>query len=167
MLKADNIIRELNLVSHPEGGYFRETYRSEGEIQQENPGSNFKGDRNYSTCIYFLLISDDFSAFHKIIQDEIWHFYDGSPIKLHLINKDGEYSKIIIGSAIDQGQVPQYVVAGGIWFAAEMINKNDYALLGCTVAPGFNFLDFELAKRNELIVKFPQHKSIITSLTRS
>ncbi|MCP4551794.1 MAG: cupin domain-containing protein [Bacteroidetes bacterium] len=167
MNKANNIIRALNLALHPEGGYFRETYRSKGEITQENLGPNFEGSRNYSTCIYFLLTSDGFSAFHKIRQDEIWHFYNGSPIKLHLIGKNGEYSKIIIGSDFTKGQIPQYVVAYGTWFAAEVINKNDYSLLGCTVAPGFNFLDFELAKRNELIVMFPQYKSIITTLTRS
>lgn len=167
MHKAENIIKALNLAPHPEGGYFRETYRSKGEIKQENLGLNFKGNRNYSTCIYFLLISDGFSAFHKIKQDEIWHFYDGSPIMLHLITKDENYSEIIIGRDLNQGQVPQFVVASGTWFAAKVINKKDYSLLGCTVAPGFNFLDFELAKRNDLIAQYPQYKSIITTFTRS
>jgi uncharacterized protein len=167
MKRLDKIIQNLKLKPHPEGGFFRETYRSAGQINQDNLDSRYKGKRNYSTCIYFLLTSEAFSAFHRIRQDEIWHFYDGSPIKLHMISPDGEYSETVIGHDIDKGQVPQFIVPGGSWFAATVINKNDYSLLGCTVSPGFDFLDFELPYRNELILKYPQHKEIITELTRS
>lgn len=161
-----NLIHTLNLQPHPEGGYYRETYRSEGEINQESLNEIYLGKRNYSTCIYFLLTSETFSAFHKIHQDEIWHYYDGSPLNLHIISPQGEYSKIIIGREIENGQVPQFIVKGGNWFAADIINDDDFTLLGCTVSPGFDYNDFELAKRNELIEKFPQHKKIIAELTR-
>jgi predicted cupin superfamily sugar epimerase len=112
------------------------------------------------------LTSDAFSAFHRIRQDEIWHFYDGSPIALHTIKQDGVYTKTIIGRDFDLGQVPQFVVPGGSWFAAMVINPDDYSLIGCTVSPGFDFRDFELPSRNDLISKFPQHKEIISKLTR-
>ncbi len=165
MNKIENVIKALDLMPHPEGGYFKETYRSTGEIKQENLSSDFNGNRNYSTCIYFLLTSDTFSAFHRIKQDEIWHFYDGSPINLHTISSEGKYSLIVIGKEIEKGQIPQYVVPAGVWFAAKVLNKNDYSLLGCTVSPGFNFNDFELPNRIDLINKFPQHTNIITELT--
>ncbi|MFA4852120.1 MAG: cupin domain-containing protein [Bacteroidales bacterium] len=166
MERLDKIILNLKLKPHPEGGFFRETYRSVGDIKQDSLGSKYKGKRNYSTCIYFLLTSEVFSAFHRIRQDEIWHFYDGSPISLHIITPGGEYSNTVIGRDIDQGQIPQFIVPGGSWFAATVINKNDYSLVGCTVSPGFDFLDFKLPVRNDLIIKFPQHKKIITKLTK-
>jgi len=161
------IIQKLDLLPHPEGGFFKETYRSEGIINADSLDPIYHGERNYSTCIYFLLTSEAFSAFHRIRQDEIWHFYVGSPIYLHTISQDGVYTRTMIGSNIENGEVPQHIVSGGSWFGASVIRENDYALVGCTVAPGFDFLDFELAKRTELIAKFPQHGEIITRLTRN
>jgi len=160
------IIKKLELLPHPEGGFFKETYRSGGIISADNLDPIYQGERNYSTCIYFLLTSDTFSAFHKIHQDEIWHFYSGSPIHIHEISNDGVYSKTMLGNHIENGEIPQHVVTGGSWFGATVIRDNDYALVGCTVAPGFDFQDLELAVRDELIVSFPQHKDIITRLTR-
>jgi uncharacterized protein len=165
MKPLDKIIQQLNLKPHPEGGYYRETYRSSGEISKDCLGSAFSGKRNFSTCIYFLLTSDTFSAFHRIKQDEIWHFYDGSPVELHLITTGGEYSKTIIGRNIEEGQIPQFIVPAETWFAASVINKNDFSLVGCTVSPGFDFHDFELPSRNNLTSLFPQHTEIITKLT--
>ncbi len=166
-LLLTQIIKFLDLQPHPEGGFFKETYRSEGIINADNLGTNYQGERNYSTCIYFLLTSDTFSAFHRIHQDEIWHFYSGSPIHIHTISEDGIYTQTMLGSTIENGEIPQHVVAGGSWFGATVIRDADYALVGCTVAPGFDFLDFELASRDELINRFPQHNHIITRLTRS
>ena len=160
-----NLIEKLELKPHPEGGYFRETYRSSGTISKDILGNTFSSKRNYSTCIYFLLLSDSFSAFHRIKQDEIWHFYKGSPIRLHTINEKGDYEFVMIGNDIAAGEKPQLVVPAGIWFAAEVLNLDDFALVGCTVAPGFSFEDFELPNRQELIAKFPQHKELITRLT--
>ena len=167
MKKLEQIIKHLNLKPHPEGGFFKETYRSDGFIVTNNLDSSYVDSRNYSTCIYFLLTSDTFSAFHRIKQDEIWHFYDGSPIVLHSISEDGKYEERLIGQDFDSGQVPQLVVNGGDWFAAKILDKNSYALVGCTVAPGFDFKDFELAPRQELIKKFPQYKELIMEFTRN
>jgi uncharacterized protein len=163
---VSNIIQTLGLYPHPEGGYFRETYRSQGEIGPECLVDQYPAKRSFATCIYFLLTYGSFSAFHCITQDEIWHFYDGSPLHLHLITQQGNYSKIAIGRNLDEGEVPQFVVPGGTWFAATVINPNGYSLVGCTVSPGFDFADFELGMREALISRFPQHSGIIKQLTR-
>jgi uncharacterized protein len=167
MNTVEEIIKTLGLQPHPEGGYFKETYRSEGLIKNDSLPSHYNGTRNFSTCIYFLLTSESFSAFHRIKQDEIWHFYDGSPLALHLISENGDYSEVIIGKEINNGQVPQFVVPGGYWFAANVLQKNSFTLVGCTVSPGFDFADFELPSRQTLLDLFPEHKQIITRLTHS
>lgn len=164
-ISISQIIERLNLEPHPEGGYFRETYRSSGKIQQDSLESGFEGMRNYSTCIYFLLTSNDFSAFHRIKQDEIWHFYDGSPIRLHVIDPSGTYSEHLIGRELMLGENPQVIVPAGCWFAAEVEDGNAYSLVGCTVSPGFDFRDFELRSRQELITLFPNQKELISKLT--
>mgnify|MGYP000067762102 CR=1 FL=1 len=111
------------------------------------------------------MTSDSFSAFHKINQDEIWHFYDGSPIRLHIITEAGVHSEHIIGKNLSEGQLPQFVVSGGCWFAAEVIEKDTFSLVGCTVSPGFSFEDFELKSQKELTAIFPSLKDVITKLT--
>jgi predicted cupin superfamily sugar epimerase len=126
----------------------------------------YQGKRNFSTCIYFLLTSDNFSAFHRIKQDEIWHFYDGSPILLHIISKTGIHTSHIIGRNLENGEVPQFIVPGGNWFASEVVKKDSYSLVGCTVSPGFTFEDFELKSRKDLVSIFPEKEEIITKLTR-
>lgn len=160
------IIAKLDLQPHPEGGFFKETYRSEAEISRDQLGEEYSGNRNYSTSIYFLLTSEDHSNFHRIKQDEIWHFYEGSPIRLHTISEDGVHNSHIIGRDILKDELPQLVVKGGDWFAAEVITKGEFSLVGCTVAPGFSFEDFELPPRNELLEKFPQHHDLITKFTK-
>lgn len=162
---VENIIRLLDLEPHPEGGYFKETYRSTGHIDGESLGSAYQGKRNFSTCIYFLLTSDSFSAFHRIKQDEIWHFYDGSPIRLHAISEEGIHTSHVISRDLDHGQIPQLIVPGGSWFASEVIDPDSYSLVGCTVSPGFSFEDFELKSRAELVALFPKHEEIIARLT--
>lgn len=166
MKNIDNIIKQLGLLPHPEGGYFRETYRSDMSVEKHALPGRFKGSRNFSTAIYFLLTSDNFSAFHKIKQDEIWHFYGGSPISLHIITKEGFYEKHLIGPDLDNGEVPQFVVKGGDWFASEIEASDSFGLAGCTVSPGFDFEDFEMADRQDLIERYPDHEEVITKLTR-
>ena len=165
MNSVKEIIKKLGLEPHPEGGYFKETYRSEEEIEEGGLSTNFIGKRAVSTCIYFLLTSNDFSAFHRIQQDEIWHFYSGSAVRLHTITESGVHSEFIIGNDLSKGEVPQLIVPKRDWFAAEVINENAYTLVGCTVAPGFDFKDFNLPSRKELVSLFPEHKGIITRLT--
>lgn len=166
MLDIETLIQKLKLQSHPEGGFFKETYRSSGQIEQTSLPHDIKGKRNYSTCIYFLLTSANFSAFHRIKQDEIWHFYLGAPISLHVLDQQGNHHKHMIGSDLMNGEHPQVVVSAGDWFASEVEAPDAFALAGCTVSPGFDFADFEMADREDLIHKYPGHSQIINKLTR-
>ena len=166
MNTAEKIIAGINLQPHPEGGYFKEVYRSSDIIEADALPEAFKTERNYSTSIYFLLTSDNFSAFHKINQEEVWHFYDGSPLLLYTIYPSGEISEIKIGRDLENGEVPQYVVPRNYWFAAQVIQQNGFSFVGCTVAPGFDFNDFTLANRESLTKEFPQHKKLINQFTR-
>lgn len=165
MKRIEDIIKYLDLLPHPEGGYYKETYRSTGNINVDSLAQNYNGKRSYSTCIYFLLTSTNFSAFHKIKQDEIWHFHEGSPIRLHTISEKGIHQEHCIGTDFSAGQKPQLVVEGNHWFAASVIEENSYALVSCTVSPGFDFSDFILPNRSELAAKFPQHQKVITEYT--
>ncbi|MEM9077954.1 MAG: cupin domain-containing protein [Bacteroidota bacterium] len=160
------LIDRFNLEPHPEGGYFKEMYRSTGIIEKNSLPTSYQGKRNYSTCIYFLLTSDTFSAFHKIKQDEIWHFYSGSALKLSMISENGNYSEHIIGADFNSGHVPQFVVPGEFWFGAKTLEPNSYSFVGCTVSPGFDFDDFILPSQTILLEKYPQHEAIIRELTR-
>ena len=159
MKPAQYWIDHLGLSPHPEGGFYKETYRAGQTI-----GS---GDRAVSTGIYFLLRSHEFSHLHRIDADEMWHFYQGSPLLLHTLNPAGEYRCTEIGADVLNGQHPQFVVEAGTWFGATVKNPDDYSLVGCTVSPGFDFRDFELADRDSLSGLFPNHSKIIRSLTRT
>nr|WP_299339663.1 cupin domain-containing protein [Allomuricauda sp.] len=166
MKEVEELIQRFGLQPHPEGGFFKETYRSEGEILESSLSEDYEGERNYSTCIYFLLTSDTFSAFHKINQDEIWHFYSGGPLRIHSISEEGAYTSYELGNDFQSGFVPQAIVPGGNWFAAETLDPDSYSFVGCTVAPGFDFEDFVLPSQKELLEKFPIHEQLIRRLTR-
>ncbi|SHH03999.1 cupin domain-containing protein [Flagellimonas flava] len=166
MNRISQLISNFGLQPHPEGGYFKETYRSDGLIPKISLPSHYPGNRNYATAIYFLLTSDTFSAFHRIKQDEIWHFYEGSPIKLHVISETGAYTEQLIGTNFSAGEVPQFVVPGNHWFAAETVEPNSYSFVGCTVSPGFDFADFVMADGTGLAAQFPDLGDVIGRLTR-
>jgi predicted cupin superfamily sugar epimerase len=160
-------INKINLIAHPEGGYYCETYRSQLSIAKEALPPEFTGSRLVSTAIYFLLEGENFSAFHRLRSDEIWHFYAGGTIAVHVIDPDGSYSKIQLGSDPQAGEVFQAVVKAGSWFASQVRDPKSFALAGCTVAPGFDFADFELGSRSELVKLYPQHRKLIEQFTRS
>lgn len=162
----DKLVKQLDLLPHPEGGFYKEVYRSEHTISQAALGDQFSGDRSYCTSIYFLITSENFSAFHKINQDEIWHYYSGSPLYVHVIDQNGKYTRHEVGLDIENEEVPQLVVPAGCWFASSVKNEDDFSFVGCTVAPGFDFDDFALADRKELTKEYPEHQAIIESLTR-
>lgn len=159
-------IGKLDLEPHPEGGYFRQTYRANLVLSKESLPQEFTGPRAASTAIYFLLDGENFSAFHRLLSDELWHFYVGSALVVHVIDKDGQYSEVLLGSDPDKGETLQAIVKAGCWFASEVRDRKSFALVGCTVAPGFEFADFEMAKRAELVKDYPQHRSVIERLTR-
>ncbi|MCU0343414.1 MAG: cupin domain-containing protein [Ignavibacterium sp.] len=161
--KAKYYIQKLQLNKHPEGGYYREIYRSGEMISIDAPKKNLK--RNVSTSIYFLLEGLQISKFHRLNSDELWHFYDGSSVKIYVIDEKGKLTEIILGKKTDSGEVFQTVIKKNNWFASEVMNKRSFALIGCTVSPGFDFSDFELAKRDNLFEKYPKHKELIFRFT--
>ena len=162
-MSLDFWVKKLDLLAHPEGGFFKETYRSEEAISAEALPARFKGKRSISTSIYYLIGEGDFSAFHKILSDEIWHFYAGQPLQLLIIKSDGELQEITLGIGESQ-QTPQFTVKAGDWFAAK--STGEYTLCGCTVAPGFDFDDFEMGNAVKLKNEFPQHAEIIDAFSR-
>ena len=163
--KAQYLKERLDLSELPgEGGYYKETYRSDKTIILP---SETDGERSISTSIYYLLDGTQFSAFHRLKSDEIWHFYIGSSITLYIINKMENLSEVKLGSDIEKGELFQIQVRAESWFAATVNDISSYALIGCTVSPGFDYLDFELGDRKKLIERYPQHKSIIEKLTTS
>lgn len=166
MRDAQYWIDRLGLRRHPEGGYYRETYRSTESVAREHLPERFGGDRALSTAILFLLPANEFSAFHRIKQDEVWHFYDGSALTIHVIDPRNEYRTIELGRDIEHGESLQAVVEAGCLFGARIEGDGPYALVGCTVAPGFDFQDFEMPGREELLARYPQHGDIIERLTR-
>jgi predicted cupin superfamily sugar epimerase len=159
-------MEKLQLDPHPEGGHFRQTYRSEMVIAREALPAGFAGARAASTAIYFLLEGKNFSAFHRLRSDEVWHFYAGAPLIVHVISREGSYSSFLLGQDLEAGQVLQAVVPAGCCFASHVADWNSFAVVGCTVAPGFDFEDFEMGKREELVERYPQHEELITRLTR-
>lgn len=165
-MDAQFYINHLNLQPHPEGGYFKETYRADEGISSGALPRRFNGDRSFSTSIYYLLQQGDFSAFHRIKSDECWHFYAGQTLLIHIIVNNGNYNFVHLGDNLSAGEVFQFVVPALSWFAVELATNSQYALTGCTVAPGFDFNDFVMGDKRILIAAFPQHKSIITRLSR-
>ena len=162
---AEEIIKHFELQEHPEGGFYKETYRSDITAKSKNLANEFDGDRNLCTSILFLLTSEKFSAFHKIKQDEIWHFYKGTTLKLHLISPERNYCFQLIGTNFNLGEIPQFTVPAHWYFAAEVLQQDSFSFVGCTVSPGFDFRDFTLPSCKELVKEFPQHQSIIEKLT--
>lgn len=163
MNRKEELIRALELNPHPEGGYYREVYRSRELLRIS--GEEFPAGRNLSTSIYYLLGGDDRSLFHRIRSDEVWHHYEGSSITIHMIHDDSLYQATVVGKKIEQGESPQFVVPAGVWFGVTVEDPESYALCGCTVAPGFDFRDFEMADRYQMLQAFPEHEAVIRELT--
>lgn len=153
-------VDRLELQEHPEGGYFRETYRADAQFDTE------RGRRSASSAIYYLLKKGQFSVFHRIKSDELWHFYAGGPLAVHVIDADkgGKLSTIMLGKDIGKRQELQAVVRAGCWFAAAP--KRAYSLVGCTVSPGFDFADWEVGSRGKLLEMYPEHRRAIERFTR-
>jgi predicted cupin superfamily sugar epimerase len=158
-------INGLQLSPHPEGGFFKETYRSQEIIPTQALPSRFSGDRALCTSIYYLLEAGDFSAFHRIKSDELWHFYAGGPLDLHMLH-EAMHTHVVIGNDIAAGQHIQFVVPAGAWFASTPARDAAYSLVGCTVSPGFDFADFEMAERSALTKQYSEFADLVVRLTR-
>lgn len=166
MSHINQLIQQYNLEPHPEGGWYCQTYKSDEQITAKSLPQRFGGNRAFSTAIYFLLEQGNFSAFHRIKSDECWHFYAGGPLHIYIIHQSGELEKISLGNDIERGQTFQYVVPANCWFGSRPAPGSNYCFVGCTVSPGFEFDDLELADSNSLLNVYPQHKAIIKELCR-
>jgi uncharacterized protein len=165
MRNAQYWIKHLNLIRHPEGGYFKEVYRSKENISDNCLPQRFSSERAFSTSIYYLLEKGDFSAFHKIKSDELWHFYDGDPISIYVIDEDCNLTTYKLGLSPENDILPQVSIFANQWFASE--SMGEYSLVGCTVSPGFDFSDFEIADRDTLKNSYSKHAKIIEKFTHS
>ena len=154
--EIQSIVAQLGLQPHPEGGFYRETYRSEKTLEGT--------ERQLITSIYFLLTGTNVSRFHRITSDECWYFHAGNPIVVHTLTPDG-HTGFILGNDLKNGQLPFYLVPGGTIFGSCMLDDKGYALVSCAVAPGFDFSDFELFETEQLLREFPEHEAIIRKLT--
>ncbi len=167
-LFADQLIAALQLEPHPqEGGHFRETYRSQEHIRASALPTRYGSARSLGTCIYYLLTPRTFSAMHRLASDEIFHFYLGDPVQMLQLLPDGQGKIVTVGPDIVNGQSPQVIVPRGVWQGSHLLNggKAGFALLGCTVAPGFDYADYEHGKRAELVTGYPTFADLICQLT--
>ncbi len=151
-------IDRLDLKPHPEGGFYAEVFRSATSVEVK------QGIRSASTSIYYLLAEGDRSVFHRLSSDETWYFHDGDPLQLILLSGDDKLVSHLLGNHRGEKILPQITIPAGTWFAARSTGK--YSLTGCHVAPGFEFADFEIAKRDELLNLYPTHEKIIREFTR-
>ncbi|MBX3240080.1 MAG: cupin domain-containing protein [Chitinophagaceae bacterium] len=159
-MTAETIIEKLNLTRHPEGGFYRETYRGEKSITLDNGKV-----RNTGTAVYYLLKDTDKSHFHKVSSDELWLFHQGEPLEIFMITNDGKLETKTLGNRLDLNEEPQVIITANVWFAARLKNEKGFALVSCIVAPGFDFDDYELGNKNELIKAFPNIKTEIEKLS--
>lgn len=166
-MDAQTVINLLDLVPLPEeGGYYRETYRSEETVDRSALHPRYSSDKSYSTAIYYLLPADDISAMHRIKSEEIFHFYAGDPAEMLLIYPDGSHTLITLGNNLEVGEVPQVIVPKGVWQGCRVKRGGEWTLMGTTVAPAFDFEDFELGSRGDLIALYPQCEELIREYTR-
>jgi predicted cupin superfamily sugar epimerase len=156
--------RRLRLHRHLEGGWYAETYRADRTLPAEALAPAFHGPRSAATSILFLLGRGDISALHRLAADELWHFHTGDPLRLHVLTPEGDHLPLLLGPDPDAGECFQAVAEAGCWFGAE--TTGEYSLVSCTVAPGFDFADFELGRRADLVEAYPQHREVIERLTR-
>ena len=166
MPTAQQLIAHYQLQAHPEGGFYSRTYASDELIPAHALPQRFTGDRFFSTAIYFLLEGNQFSAFHRIKSDELWHFYTGVGLHIYVIYPDGRGEVLKLGNDVAKGYNFQQVVKAGCWFASKPVNNNGFSFVGCTVAPGFDFADFEMAEEEMLLNAYPQHQEWIEMLCR-
>lgn len=162
---ADYWIEALALSPHPEGGHFREVFRSREIIPKEGLPQRFSGSRNCITSIYYLLRKGECSFLHRLESDELWYFHQGAPLAIYVFCDDC-VSRHVLGLEAGAGQILQAAIPAGCWFGALIEGKGEYSLVGCAVAPGFDFADFELASREAMLAKYPRHRSVVEKLTK-
>jgi uncharacterized protein len=169
MPSAHQIIEALNLQRHPiEGGFFRETYRSSGSLPAQNLPAGYRtaASRSIGTAIYYLLTADTFSEMHRLPTEEVFHLYLGGPVRMLQLFPDGSGREIVIGADVLGGQQPQVIVPPGVWQGSRLETGVEFALLGATMAPGFDYEDYEQGRRAELMEQYPEYAALVRELTR-
>ncbi|MFD2445289.1 cupin domain-containing protein [Bacillus sp. CGMCC 1.16607] len=156
-------INNLDLIPHPEGGFYKSTYSSESIISDKSVVSNGNKRKLY-TSIYFLLRSGDISHLHRLKSDELWYFHGGSPLTVHVIDESGEYHEMKLGLDLENGEVPQVLVPKNSIFGSSVMEEGTFSLVGCMVSPGFDFEDFELFNQDDLLKIYPEHEEIIRKM---
>lgn len=164
-MKVDDIIRTLGLVPHPEGGYYREIYRSAETVGRESLPERYDGDRQFGSSIYYLLTEDTFSAMHRLKTDEVFLYHLGDPVELLRLYPDGSGDIVTLGPVIDRGHMLQCVVPRDCWMGLSLVKGGLYGLMGTVMAPGFDFRDFEMGRREELTAEYPGFAEMIRRLT--
>ncbi|ACQ55123.1 cupin domain-containing protein [Clostridium botulinum] len=166
MKDANYFIEKLDMIAHPEGGYYKESFISAENITDSDSTTTFEDKRILWTSIYFLLRNGEVSNFHRLKSDEMWYYHSGSPLTIYMITPKGELITEQLGLDIEKGEKPQVLVPKNYIFGSAMNNKG-YALVGCMVSPGFEFRDFELFERDTLLNLYPKYKETIEKLTRA
>jgi predicted cupin superfamily sugar epimerase len=161
--EIERLLNKFNMKPHPEGGYFGAGYRSSEFIRKDCLPKRYNSPRNLYSSIYFMVTPENPSCFHRLNTDEIWHFYSGDPIQLHLIWDKGRYTKVVLSNEAGQEKF-QTLIKRGTWMAATTEGPNGYGMAGCTLGPGFEYTDFELADPKKLLEAYPEHRHIIERL---
>jgi hypothetical protein len=165
-MTAEEIIALLKLKPHPkEGGFFSETWRADEAIPPNVLPGRYSGPRAFGTCIYYLLTLTTFSAMHRLQSDEVFHFYLGDPVEMLQLWPDGSGKTVLLGTDLRAGMQPQVIVPCSVWQGLRLVTGGKFALLGCTVAPGFDFADYEHGRREDLIAGYPEFREKIVALT--
>ena len=166
-MNAEQLKRLFNLVPLSfEGGYYAETYRAEDILAPECLQGRYRGPRSVATAIYYLLEPGTFSELHRVASDEIFHFYLGDPVEMLQLWPDGSWRRVMIGVDFEKGMSPQVVVPRGVWQGARLVSGGQFALLGCTVSPGFECEDYESGSCEVLTRAYPEAAEFIRALTR-
>jgi len=169
MLNASQVIEALGLKPHPiEGGYFREMYRADGTIAGDRLPRGYvpSSARSFGTAIYYLLTAGTFSELHRLPTEEVFHLYLGGPARLPQLDPDGRGREVVIGTDLMAGERPQVVVPAGVWQGSRLAPGVEFALMGATMAPGFDYSDYEQGRRADLAGRYPEYAEIIRTLTR-
>ena len=160
-----SFIERLNLLPHPEGGYYRRNWQSVLQAETiDTNGEILHALRSIGSSILYLLPSQQVSIWHKMACDEMWHFYHGSSLRLHLLSTGSGYSNFNLGLDLEHNELPQFIIPRGTWFCAEVVEEGSFTFCGCTLWPSFSYADYELAEREQLLHEFPAHKDLINRI---
>jgi predicted cupin superfamily sugar epimerase len=166
-LTAEQVIELLRLEPLPvEGGFYRETYRAAESVDANALPERYTSPRAYGGAIFYLLHGDHFSALHRLLTDEVYHFYLGQPVEMLLLYPDGHDEVLRLGPDLAAGERAQVMAPRGVWQGSRLASGDGFALMGTTMAPAYDPADFELGDRNELIARYPQRADLIRALTR-